>query len=41
MRNWYRRLLLFVRITWRPDGLGGKVSIGTAWEVARIIWSDR
>lgn len=42
-----RRLWLFIRIVWRkfdnpdipaPYRNDGRISVATAWEVARIVW---
>jgi len=38
--KWIRAVWLFVRIVWRVDDAptGHRMSVGTAWEVAYIVW---
>jgi len=40
MTRYVRAVWLFVRIVWRPWDVGYRLSVRTAWEVARIIHLD-
>jgi len=33
----YRKIKLFLGIVWRPDWIGGRIAVSTAWEVAGIV----